>query len=147
MQLKKTIISLLLLLTYSVGFAHNLVPHCTSTSEVNSHQHVHVSPDTDEDFISHGNHYDASLIDLIVCALSETDHPLDNCSMQHYLSPKTNSSVNDINTVQILTVLFTLFNDEIKVEKKATYITQVQTKFTTPLLEHSPHRGPPATFC
>ena len=46
LQLSKVVISILLLLTYSFGFAHNLVPHCNDTVEENHTHSTHSTHST-----------------------------------------------------------------------------------------------------
>ena len=149
MQLKRIVISILFLLTYTIGFAHNLMPHNVLNGSDSKHCHEHVNSDVSntDDYISHGDHFDTNLYDLIICTLSDTEHGDENCNLEHYIAPSTNLSLKNIATVQLVAIIFTLLNEEINDDTKTAYNTNVQFSFLSPLLEHSPHRGPPATSC
>ena len=92
-QFKKTIISLVLILSYTVGFAHNFIPHCSDvhTGENHSkveHNHEHHSHDghdsliKDHSHVEHGDHFDEGLIDYLVCLLEGVQHHDHSCDAQ-----------------------------------------------------------------
>ncbi len=160
MQFKKTIISLLLLLTYSLGFAHNLALHCQEVShlglsvhqeEENHHHHKHHqhSPDeninSDHEHILHEDHYDESLYDLVLCFLNEIEHPAEECNVQHYLPAKTNNvSKKDLAKVKLIVILFSISIDVRKSEIATDYAPNIRDTFSSPPLEQAPYRGPPS---
>ncbi len=95
MQLKKTLISFLLICSYSFGFAHNLVPHCTEIHaeqeqgkiEHHDNHHEHQEGELISDnhsHLAHADHYDDGLIDLLVCALENVNHNDGSCNLDCY---------------------------------------------------------------
>lgn len=79
MQLKKTIISFLLIIAYSVGFAHELIPHYHVEDGVNiganEELHHHVTPnERDLNDITHDDHLDDNFLDFLVCIISHSEH-------------------------------------------------------------------------
>jgi hypothetical protein len=79
MQLKKTLISFLLIFAYSIGFAHELIPHYHAEDGFligeKAELHHHVSPkDRDFDDIFHADHLDDSFLDFLVCIISHSEH-------------------------------------------------------------------------
>jgi len=140
---------MLLLFTYSIGFAHNILPHNAfnlGQSEHN-HQHIQTGSADEENYISHGNHFDTNWYDLIICALTDAEHGGEDCNLEHYIVPNTNSPLENIPTIQFVTLLFTFLTDETPDKPKIGYNINLQFSFLSPLLEHSPHRGPPAIIC
>ena len=87
MHSKKTILSILLLSVYTIGLAHNVIPHCHhdkfranhSAEHAAAHNHTHIPLDaenpTDHSLFLHNDHLDAGFLDFILCWLHETDHP------------------------------------------------------------------------
>lgn len=157
MHLKKALISSMLLLVYAFSFAHELIPHCHHSFGIAGELHVHITQhehhsesdhheDHDHSHISHQGHHDEGLIDLLVCVLTETEHPgLDGD--QHFLLPETESNpLNDRLKVQlasVLTILFDFHEDNAKVACQP----EVKPLYNPPLRAHSPHRGPPSISC
>ncbi|MCB0410726.1 MAG: hypothetical protein KDD29_10940, partial [Flavobacteriales bacterium] len=103
MQIIRSSISFLLLLVYSISFAHDLIPHChfsEATEQIaaeNGEQHPHLEnhkhakiEDLDDDDILHQNHLDDSLFDFLVCIFSELDHP-SGLAHHHFLTKDDNS--------------------------------------------------------
>ena len=90
MNFHKLIISIILLLTYSFGFAHNLVPHCNDSGE-ESHNHApnhnhHYHADEEEidsahSDIAHDDHFDEGINDFITVQTCDQQITLtqDNC--------------------------------------------------------------------
>ena len=153
---KKIFISMILLLTYSLGFAHNIVPHHhhaeTEHHEINHeqaghHHHHHKSSkdlNTDHKHISHGDHFDESLYDLLVCFLHEAQQE-DECKNQHYIPVETNRVV--INTFQInnlVTILFSINLETDMYETFSRHQINSETAYLSPLIEDTPLRGPPS---
>lgn len=152
---KKIIISIILLLTYSLGFAHNIIPH-QHDSETGFHNHDHTeehhnhdhSSDSDPEHISHGNHFDEGLYDLIVCFLHETDFHKENCNTEFFIAAKTNRFLTKKNQQQKLVA--THFVSTIKI-KPATSLFNVANNpisfYRFQLEDNLPLRGPPAKKC
>jgi len=150
----KTIISLLLLLTYSVGFAHNLVPHCAdfdTEAHDNEHHHEHHS-DAEEhgnehDHVSHNNHLDENVFDYLVCLIHETETPDSDCSAEHCFVLNNPTTFKKINKAQVAIVLFAIFQPIVHNETIVHYSTGIEINYLSPPLEKSPHRGPPSFSC
>lgn len=96
MQFKKTIISLLLICSYSFGFAHNLIPHCTTPHSLgnqietghHTHDHhaheEHHSNEKDHSHVKHGDHFDHGFLDYLVCLLEDVHHDDSSCDLECY---------------------------------------------------------------
>jgi hypothetical protein len=152
MQFYKSIISLLLLLTYSFGFAHNLVPHCnddtpheTAISDHHHHQHSDEQQENIEhNHINHDSHFDEGIIDFITCLVHESESPEEQCSIEHCFTFSSNNfSLKDINKIQTAIVLFAVSQPIVQNESIAYSSTDFEINYLSPPLEDSPHRGPP----
>lgn len=153
MQLSKIVISLILLLTYSFGFAHNLVPHCNDSGEENHnhtpshnhHQHAEGEElDSDHSDITHNDHFDEGITDFITCLVNESESPEEECSVEHCFTFSINNfSLKDISKIQTTIVLFAVFQPIVQDESIAYSSTDVEINYLSPPLEDSPHRGPP----
>ncbi|MCK5369947.1 MAG: hypothetical protein KAQ62_15410 [Cyclobacteriaceae bacterium] len=155
MNFGKAVISFLLLLTYSFGFAHNLIPHYQELdphnyiSTINHHQHhQHVLEEkisSDHKHISHDNHFDEGLFDLLVCFFSETEHPLSGCEIQHHLPPETiDVSTKKLSKGNFVAILFAIILKAKQSEQNFICKTDSKAIYLSPLLEDSPYRGPPS---
>jgi hypothetical protein len=153
-NIKRIIISFVLLLTYSLGFAHNIIPH-QHDSETQTHKHSHsvehthshhnATNELDHEHISHGDHFDEGFYDLLVCFLHETDFKTDDCNIYYMAPTKVNVASNN-QTQQLLAVVSTLsslvsdsenFPSEIFVDNDST------KEYLSPSIDDSPLRGPP----
>ncbi len=155
----KFCISLFLLLTYTFGFAHNLIPHCQelATGEkqnISHHHHEHhkhkpdVKPSYEHGHIVHEGHFDENIYDLIVCILSELEHPADNCHSSHYiLASQNNDLTKQLSKVKIVAVLFSLLNFTNQRKPLSEYSCEVAVQYSYPPLDNSPNRGPPSFSC
>ena len=153
MNYHKLIITILLLLTYSFGFAHNLVPHCndfTEESHDHSSNHNHHFHSEGEELhddhidIAHDDHFDGGLFDFITCLVHESELPEDECSIEHCFIINSNSfSLKDINKIQVAIVLFTVTQPIVQNEPITYSSTDLEINYLPPPLEDSPHRGPP----
>ncbi len=107
MKITKIILSLFLLFTYSLGIAHNIIPH---QHDDGSHQHVsenhhnhgheHHSSNiahTDHHHISHGDHFDENMYELLLCFLHQSENHENDCKKQHYTPSKTYRSLTSKN--------------------------------------------------
>ncbi len=159
MKMKSALISILLILTYSVGFAHDFIPHCTELhTEIagnldvhhdGSHNHSdHEVVDTDHSHIEHGDHYDDSYLDFFSCVLEVNNHHQDNCDN---CEVEYSSSVfkNDVkkNSFDGLDELksFQVYFSELLTETKSVIKTDTPFNFyTNGFIPLCPHRGPPS---
>jgi hypothetical protein len=93
---KRVFISLILILTYTVGFAHNFIPHCTGIHADVSHSglehhhthhthHTHDGHDSTEEnhsHVEHGDHFDQGLLDYLICLFEGAQHHGHSCDTQ-----------------------------------------------------------------
>ncbi len=151
MQFYKTIISLLLLLTYSFGFAHNLVPHCGEFANENyneiQHYHHHKGgqdKNPEHQHIQHNDHADEGIYDFIVCLANETDDSGTECTIEHcFTFNSTDTSLKNISKLQTAIILFAVLQPIIQKEVITPSFTAIEINYLSPLIENSPHRGPP----
>jgi hypothetical protein len=164
MKIGKIIISILLMLTYSVGFAHNLVPHCQEMGyefmadksvQAGHHHHKHhqnklsENSDSVRDYISHSNHYDAGIYDLLLCILNEFGHPATDCNMENYIPVKSNDATT-INLSKVkLIVEIIIFIPQTDSQSKSSIVsgTDVSAIYFSPQLKTFSLRGPPLFTC
>ena len=157
MQLSKIVISILLLLTYSFGFAHNLVPHCNDSGEENhnhapSHNHHFHSEgeaiDSEHADIAHDDHFDEGINDFITCLVNESEISVDDCSIEHCFTVNFNDfSFKDFSKIQTAILFSTVLDLSVAYKLDSNYFEVVEEVLFTPLIENSPHRGPPIFFC
>ena len=157
MKLINPIIAVFLLLTYSFAFAVELVPHCHIDNHIDIEKeeghhhghHQHVSPENkDADDVLHKNHLDDSLLDFVICLLSELEHPESDILHQHLIiSELTNFNSKAVSKNKIIAVLASIFiepsvlmtNDKIDIP----YLNEYQLLVVNSL----PNRGPPTFSC
>ena len=153
---KKAFISIVLLLTYSLGFAHNFIPHSHSIDEENHaitheedghhHHHNHSTKHltSDHEHISHGSHYDETLYDLLVCFMHDTHNHENDCEDHYFLA--VNSTRNIITKIQankLVTALFTIISETQQNEFITDYFPNLEIAYLSPPKGESPLRGPP----
>lgn len=160
MEFKRVVISCLLLFTYTFGFAHNLIPHCEAsdikhqtTHEGNSHHHhehhQHTTEDNvDHEHIAHNGHLDGGLYDFIVCFLSDTEHPTNDCNLKHYLLSKTNEKVDTkLAKIKLASILFAISRIVKQDESFSNFSSKPAAIYLSPPIEQFPYRGPPSFSC
>lgn len=155
MQLKNSLISFLLIFSYSFGFAHNLVPHCTETHaereqgviEHHDKHHEHQEGELiseNHSHIAHADHYDDGLFDLLVCALENAHHNDDTCDLDCYSPIKEynalEKAIKKLNGDADWQFSFTVLNTEAKEALFSEVVTQRKTKG---LISVFSYRGPP----
>ena len=150
MQMKKTILSLVLLLSYSLGFTHNLLPHCSNPDqfshnhhELHEHHSEEHSHDIEHEHIAHDNHEDEGLYDFLLCLLSEVDHHSHDELNAEFTFSKT-SKVN----LGFLKVKFNaIAAEKISAEYFLSFTSvksiDFQHYYYSPHIWHLRHRGPP----
>lgn len=163
MQIKKAIISFLLLITYSLSFALSLAPRCQevvcvdlSSESVKEKQHNHNhhqhsktdKAENEHQHFVHADHYDEGFYDFVVCLISEIKHPAHDCNVQNYLPSKTYTlSSKSFNKHKSLAVLLAVV---LQLKSDITSIVlnhSIPFTYTSLSRESSPHRGPPSLFC
>ncbi|UTW61967.1 hypothetical protein KFE98_18440 [bacterium SCSIO 12741] len=149
MKFKKVIVSLFLLLTYSMGFAHYLVPHSHEEAGEHTHHH-HLDLDNhneDEFHVHHDDHVDASLYDWLVCLVTDMEHPEDDCSNEpsELTSPLTLTQKvqKKIELISTLYVILELPVAECEEPVNTAYFTP---EYQVPPLLRSFLRGPPSVL-
>ncbi len=158
MHFGKVVISLFLLLTYSFGFAHTLIPHQekndVSTQNIafqeNEHHHPHHEHQQNEDLgndhvhIQHENHFDESLYDLIACYLCKLEYPSNDCEIQHFIPEKTREDAKrNFAKAKFTALLIAVFIGKKQNEPVAGYDKKSNYSSATPL-KNTPLRGPPS---
>jgi hypothetical protein len=147
-QYKKVIISISLLLVYSLGFAHNLIPHSHELneafidhSEIGHHHHQHTGEhehlEEDHEHVAHGSHIDESLYDYLVCMLFEMEHQEHGCEL-HYV-PQVEKVVN----THLLTVIPAKAISNANNFSKPKPNSVIVPGYFSPLISEIPLRGPP----
>lgn len=153
----------MLLLAYTIGFAHNVIPHChhalgemeqahdhSEAHHVHEHQdHQHEEhEEVDHAHISHKDHLDSGLLDLILCVLSETDHPATNHGHEFYQNT-ANSAVklDSATNLKLSALALLVFTDPSCDLEPVSFGTDPPRIYSPPYLSNSPHRGPPVFSC
>ena len=154
-QFKKTIISLVLILSYTVGFAHNFIPHCSDvhTGENHSkveHNHEHHSHDghdsleKDHSHVEHGDHFDEGLIDYLVCLFDGVKHHDHSCDAQ--CAPQNNALKCSLEKSTPINQAITVEFSAPYFEKQSSAIsTNMELNLTQVDLNSSSGRAPPYT--
>lgn len=157
MQFGRIIISLSLLLTYSMGFAHNLVPHHEETMEQHvvaeasneHHGHAHhehplaIDLVDSHEHISHNNHFDSDVYDLIVCFFNETAHPTSACNIEHFPNSKSASDSKVKNGNSVISMIDDKSVQVAYIEIVMPFGNTSTIPYSNPPITQSPHRGPP----
>jgi hypothetical protein len=152
MNAVRTLLSSFLLLTYALGIAHDLIPHCHTDQAAShadghhGHEHLtvehHQEEGTAHQHIVHQNHLDEGLFGLMSCLLSELDHPLSS-SNQECLPENSNvPSFKSEATVSIL-MLAQVENYCFELTQQFILPTPDRQRYCTPLSSSSSRRGPP----
>ncbi len=162
MRFNRIIISFILLLAYSTGFAHNLIPHCSgnvehhisSNTEDSHHHHSHHQHDEDSfdevehNHITHKDHYDSNYFDFIVCLFNDVNHAGSDCSQEHcFLVSSESISVEDLIKTNLNILLTTIQVVDSSEEPTKCFEPEVSSKYLSPPRENTPHRGPPLFSC
>lgn len=159
MQIKKAFISIILLLSFSLGISHNLILHCHELdneeqqySSHHHHEHHKHTFDQENDLadqhIFHNDHFDLNTYDLITCFLSEIEHPTNDCNLEHYIPLKSENNLNkQFSKIKIVSVQITVWSLTDQIESLSTYNKEVVSQYLSPPLGNSPNRGPPSISC
>jgi hypothetical protein len=161
MQFKRTLIALSLLFAYSLGFAHELLPHChhsdgvavlgTENSEhshQHNHQHDHADVDSDHEHVAHADHFDDGLMDFILCLLAESNHSsshADHCFDMP--AERTAVSFSAWDKIKLVATFAAVFAEKIEETTVENFVPEVNVAFLSPPLAYSVNRGPPTAFC
>lgn len=144
MKAKKNILALLLFFTYSISLLHAMVPHSHEfehpfTDEQISFEKM-VDDHSSENNISHQEHEDENLFDLIICIFSHTPHSdeFDNQIAQ-------NNSLKAIDDIQFfLPIVYFWVDNLIEEETTAeTTVTPYVNHYQFDYFANADLRGPP----
>ena len=146
-------------MTYVIGYTHTLLPHHQETNadeqniaiiEDEHHHHDHhqhtpeVDASEDHQHISHENHYDEGLLDLVVCLISEVEHPENDCNLEYYNLVKTKVVIqNKLLKARFVAVFIAVLNLSGQSESSSEYGAGNNLVYQPPLLLNTPNRGPP----
>lgn len=154
MALKKTIISIAFLLTYSLGLAHEFIPHCHH-NEVGQHSQrlSQLNSTFHEKHCATAHHeiVEASLsnfIHTIIGFMSESEHPATCSELALYLP----SIAHDLNPLQLIklfiaTSVLCVFLFSFRLIKSLKYSDYEPPVYTPPPLFGANLRGPPSFSC
>ena len=147
MRLKSIFISTFLVFTYTLSFAHSLIPHCSEPhqheNDANTHHHhSHEQEGAHEghDHIQHLDHFDEGLYDLLICFLSDLDHEPDD---GHHIHLATDQNFKTLGNSTSAVLLICLFNLEKNENNRPVYSQSVSGLILSPYPEPRPDRGPP----
>ncbi|MCO6499091.1 MAG: hypothetical protein J5I47_01795 [Vicingus serpentipes] len=161
MKLIKPIIAVFLLLTYSFAFAVESIPHCHVDNHVEylgfgeeknhhgNHNHVEIENKGADDVL-HANHLDDSLLDFVICLLSELEHPESSIFQQHINTSNIgNVDSRDVSEINMIAVLASIFIRPVTIETNNEFAFAIPylNRYKLLIVESSPHRGPPAISC
>ena len=166
MQWFKTTISLMLLFSYTVVYAHNAIPHehgdgvhlhqhepagphCVEAITEDEHDHLH---DTGQEHthhkdLMHKDHVDHGFVDYMICAFSEAEHPDTDTEHHPCIQPQLERVAQQLRPQVVATLVaiaaITVPDDETVSPR---YGPEVAVIYAAPPLYASPHRGPPTLF-
>lgn len=157
---KRVFISVMLLLAYSLGFAHNLIPHThinetaeeIVTHDENRHHHYHYNnyhhkKHVNHEHILHGDHFDENLYDLLVCFLHTTDDKqAKDCNGQFYMPTTKKRIINNVPQVQLLAIIISIVPG-LEITFTNEFYEWVETLHSLPPINSTSLRGPPSFFC
>ena len=156
MRLMKPFIAVFLLLTYSVGFAHNLIPHhhhiTTGIGEA-GHHHEHHQHGMESSFgenhehIEHQDHFDENLLDLLICMLHDFEHSEGECYTQYLVVPKKSTQPIGNSKVKLICTLlsFVLVNPFESVSQN--FCEGDETAISVDVPDNARDRAPPVFSC
>lgn len=157
MELKKTILSIILLATYTLGLAFNTTAVCQDLAigetEISQHHHDHhehietESITSDHEHLVHEDHLDEGWYDFIVCFLSDLEHSQDKChtiQTSQFLFKRGNS-INDVSKI-VAAISFFFYGISIE-EESDEYGEYYVNNYSSPCIHNISDRGPPIYSC
>ena len=154
MELKRVVISFFLIFSYTVGFAHSVIPHCDNllngnhihnTAEGHNHQHHDHSDFShkDHEHITHGNHFDKGIYDLLICLFSDLEHGESECNMQHNNPIEPSIEYNQQEYIKFISIFSTISGDIKEIEQQRLSKLS-ESAYYSPELSAQSLRGPPS---
>lgn len=161
MSFPKVFVSIFLLLTYTVGLAHEVIPHSHYNLVGHSHgnnkqapdqhpaDHQHHQENCENDHFTHGDHCDEDLLEYVVCLVSEKGHPA-TCNARFLYVPnlahvkvKITEDQTFPSTAAFLSALVERYYPPAWHELQP----ELPLDYSPPLLAAAPLRGPPVVSC
>ena len=145
MKLRKIFISIVLLFSYGLGFAHNLVPH--SHEEEDHHERCHqpvvvADHHDDHSHISHQGHIDEGFWGFMMCILVDLDH--NEANLQFMMLKNLNWSAEPLQIALHLTELIKIpEGSSIIPVLSMSYFDPGDAHYSSPVVDHPVLRGPP----
>lgn len=161
MKVRKNIISFLLIFAYSIGFAHEMIPHFHLEDGIGNHLEVSIETHhhhhhlgnhkqvntNDGNNIVHEDHQDDSLYDYLVCLLSAANHTASYSSLDaSFPSFEVDHFENQCNKNVIVNSSFFVNEAEVSC-LKVDFFTSDECDYLSPITESDPNRGPPIFPC
>ncbi len=154
MKIQKAFISVFFLLIYSIGFAHQLVPHHQDdtvekcfylTESVDNHSSVENEDNCNElTCFKHSNHCDDGIYDLLHCLFNDTNHPQDDCDTELYTPVISNEyGADGFSNFKTLAILITTFTHLEFQTNSPIFNFDIQVKYLSPVFGSTSLRGPP----
>ena len=142
MKIGKILISLLLLLTYSLSYAHSLIPHCHGLDcEVHGTTHG-VKADSDQKHHHHQNENPYS------GHFEHDEHCDEDCTFPIYIVGITADELNkNFKNKGFVAVLLSFFKELELSSRPSDYERNCMDNFLSPDIKNAPHRGPPTPSC
>jgi hypothetical protein len=152
---KRVAISFFLLLTYSLGFANNFIPHNHNNDKgshvishkKNGHQHHHHNSTTKHSHTHQNtseNNNTGDFYNLLLWLMHDA-HQHDDSEEQCYLSNKTSRILdNKIQANNLFAVRFSVFAETERSKLITNYIMKSEGVHLEPPIDSTPHRGPPS---
>lgn len=146
----------MLLLAYSLGFTHNLISHTHIAESENNivahdedghhhhhHHNIQNNKHVDHEHISHGNHFDEDLYDLLICFLHTADNQAKDCDNEYYIAADHNRVLKSKQQVKLLATLVALYTEPEESVLFSEFYAVAELKIRPPLISSYPLRGPP----
>lgn len=146
MKMRNSLISFLLIFAYSIGFAHELIPHYHVEDgfslRKNAEMHHHVAQeDRDLDDISHNDHLDDGFLDYLVCIVSHADHSADHSVK--FIHQGTDLSIDKFTSADYLSLIVQNEKPLVPYQKSSKVISKPRTAHWPARCEIQCRRGPP----
>lgn len=154
MVLKKTIVSVAFLLTYTLGLAHEIIPHCHH-NEVGQHSQLFGQSNRDfHEVHCATDHQCASGVDAqgllhqVIALMSETDHPTTCAELSLYL-PSIAHDINPLSLFKLIAIaaIYRVFLFSFYAVKTLNSQAYQPPAYTPPPLSDTSLRGPPFFSC
>lgn len=150
---KKIFISVILLLVYTIGFSHNLIPHTHDIdtedeivvhNEDHHHHKTHKEKHANHEHISHGDHFDEGFYELLICFLHTAENQSKDCDNHYYIATDHNRIITSKQQVKLLATIVALYNEPEESFLFSEFYAVAELKIRPPLITNSPLRGPPS---